>query len=696
MSARAAPRRPGLARQLLERAPRVVPWRVAARNTLGIVLPIALGLASGHLQAGLAIAIGALNTALVDLPGPYRLRMQRMLLSACGTALAALTGSLAGGELAVLVPLVLAWGIAAGLLVAFGTEAAIAGLTSLVVLLVTAAEPRSLPLALATAALMGSGGVLQALLAVAAWPFQRYGPERAALALACRELAASARARTQPGQAPPVTGAMQVLEPLLHGRHRARGPLMERFRILAELLERIRLELLTLADQATAADGEAASTLKRLLEYSARSLDAIASALDRGAAPLPASAALEGFDAALAALEELLARPGHDPRLALARDRATALGAELRAAARNAGFAGSRGRLREQAQEARVPRPLRPRSPLEVLRANLGFSSAALRHALRTGTCVALALAAARLTGMGHGFWIPMTVAVVLRADFSGTWKTGVLRVLGTLAGLVLTTVLLHFGLPGEWPRVLLLAVLAFGFRLLSGVHYGLGVMLLTAMMVVLLAFHGIAPGEAMAARALATVVGSAVALSAYLLWPTWERTRIRPALAKMLDTYRSYLASLARDDVQARADSRGAARAARTNAEASLARLQGEPEREPGLLPLAESLFDQGNRFVRAAMAFEAAGSGRDPAAVEGLREVLEAMDQALASIARCVEHGGEPAMQDLRKRERRLAAALKAADAETPAAGTAMAEALDRMTDSLYGLAHLLAVEA
>ena len=41
--------------------------------------PLAIGIATGHQAAGLAATSGALNTMFSDQPGPYRLRMARML-----------------------------------------------------------------------------------------------------------------------------------------------------------------------------------------------------------------------------------------------------------------------------------------------------------------------------------------------------------------------------------------------------------------------------------------------------------------------------------------------------------------------------------------------------------------------------------------------------------------------------------------
>ena len=130
------------------------------------------------------------------------------------------------------------------------------------------------------------------------------------------------------------------------------------------------------------------------------------------------------------------------------------------------------------------------------------LSSIAFRHAMRCGVCLAVAVAGARLRDMPHGYWIPMTTAIVLKPDFAGTFSFGLLRVIGTMLGLVLATALVHYAFGGDWERLALLAVLCFGFRLLTTVHYGIGVMLLTGLIVILLSFDGIAPGGTMTARA--------------------------------------------------------------------------------------------------------------------------------------------------------------------------------------------------
>jgi uncharacterized membrane protein YccC len=639
-----------------------------------------------------------LNTMFTDQPGPYRMRIQCMLLTALAAGISAYAGSLLGANTPLLVIAALLWGVGGGLLVALGTDAGRAGLTSMILLVIMGAQPRDPAGALAAAALIFSGGVLQTLFAIAAWPLQRYRPERTAIAEICRQLAASARHSPEQTQAPPVTQALLDVESLLHGTHRARGTIMETFRVLAELVERIRLELLALGDLgATLGEGEIKATLGRTLEYAARTLDALADALERGTSPLAATAAMEGFGAALAALGGLRAStPAEDTQreLLIGIARTQGLGGELRAALRNADFAGSRGELRAQAAEARLPRALRPRSALAALRANLRLSSVAFRHALRCGVCLALSVAGARIAGLEHGYWIPMTVAIVLKPDFTGTFRFGLLRVIGTLLGLVLTTALVHFAFGGDWERLALLALLSIGFRMLVTVHYGLGVMLLTGLVVILLAFDGIAPGDTMLARGIATVLGSAFALTAYALWPTWERLRVRPALAAMIEAYRIYFGGLLRNDRAAHATARTAARGARTNAQASLERMRDEPRRDRHLLALADGVFANANRFVRACMSLEAVLQDAPTLpARERLLAFAAHIDSSLAALAASLRDGTAPELGNLREEERALAAQLDAATGDdTRGVAAAITEALDRMTDSIDTLAYLL----
>lgn len=685
-------------RSLLSLKPLDVPLRVALRNTAAIVAPLALGLAIDQVPAALAVSTGALNTMFTDQPGPYRLRMQRMLLAALAAGASALAGILIGGNTPLMLVATLAFAFCGGMLVALGPMAARVGLSSLIVLLITASmgiAPASAP---GVAALVFAGGALQTLFAIAAWPLQRYRPERFALADVLEQLAATARSRPDASQRPAVSQAALDALVLLHGEYRSRGQAMRAFRIIAEVCERARIDLLALSDLHARLEAAAARVrIAALLNHAAAIFEGLAGAL-RSTQPDPAlERAVAAFGAQVEALppEAGAFTPDDDRLLRIAQARAESLAGQLRSLQRNSEAASSRGEAQAQRVEARLPVALQPGAPLPTLRANLGAGSVAFRHAVRCAACVAFALAAERSLRIPHGVWIPMTAAIVLKPDFGGTLRFGVLRVAGTLAGLVLASVLAHYAMGDVALRLLLLATLCIGFRLTVQANYGLGVAMLTGMVVVLLSFEGMAPAEAMRARVVATLAGSALALVAYALWPTWEGRRMRTTLAALVDAYRVHLDAVLDGRMQDLFETRAAARRARTNAQASLERLRGDPRsrRDAHLLARAESLLANASRLVRASVALEALL--RDGAQLphrEELAIFARHADHALAGIAAALREARAPQVASLRPAERRLAEALLPGPGAADAAALAAADACDRIADSVDTLAHLL----
>ncbi|MGN2248198.1 FUSC family protein [Frateuria sp. GZRR35] len=657
-----------------------VPLRVVVRNTLAVVLPLAIGMATGYTAVGLGIAAGALDTMFSDQPGPYRQRVRQLLLASLAAGLAAFAGFLIGGHLPSMLLATALVGFSGGMLVVFGTDLARVGMTSMILLVVTAAYPTSPAHAAAGAGLIFAGGLLMMLFSVAAWPLQRYRPERQALAVVYRGLAAVARQRAQDDEdEPALSGAMTTLQQTLLGRFHARGRAMEAFGVMLELAERIRLELTALAD-----GSPAHAVPLRFRARVARVLDHIAEALEEGVAPDAAERALH----ALRTIERHAAETS--PQRAL---HVHALSGQLAAAVRNANWAGSRGEQRAESADLRLPASLRQSSARAMLLANLTPRSVAFRHAVRSAVALSLALALSRALELPHGYWLPMTVAIVLRPDFAATFNFGLLRVVGTVLGLLLTTGLLHV-IPDEpWAHLALMGVLCMAFRYLATAHYGIAVAALTGTVVVLLSFEGVAPGVAVADRVINTALASGMALLAYVLWPTWEHGRARAALADMLDAYADYLRALGRPQRRGtHRETRTAARTARTNALASLERMRAEPATPAALVDLAQALFANGNRLARTAMTLEALLQHRP-----GLPEQAEVsafVDHtatALHGIAGALrEQRAVLELPDLRLLQRSLGALL--AMSEDQASADQVARLTDRLVDNVNTLAHVV----
>jgi uncharacterized membrane protein YccC len=660
-----------------------VPWQVVVRNTAAVVLPLGIGLATGYPQVGLGVGAGALDTMFSDQPGPYRQRLRQLLLASLVAGLASLFGFLLGGQLLPILAATAAFGFFGGLLVVFGTDIARVGMTSMILLVITAASPTSLSGALIGAGLIFSGGLLLTLFSLAAWPWQRYLPERHALASVYQGLAVLAKQREQDdGDVPALTDAMTMLQKTLLGRHRAHGRAMEAFGVLLELAERIRLELTAMTEL------HANPVIHAMFrDDAARVLAAIAGALEQAEPPEQANRALQTLQASEHAL---LDRGGDAGGLAA---HIHALSGQLAAAVRNADWAGSRGELRASHAETRLPKTLRSASTLATLRANLTPRSVAFRHAVRTAVCLSAALLLSRELHLPHGYWLPMTAAIVLRSDFAATLNFGLLRVVGTVLGLVLTTILLHITPNEPWAHLALMALLCMAFRYLATAHYGIAVAALTGTVVILLSFEGVGSTAAVTDRVINTALGCGMAILAYVAWPTWERGRARAALATMLDAYASYLRALATPDQRsAHRESRTAARTARTNAQASLERMRSEPATPTHLLELATALFANGNRLARTAMTLEALCDDLEHLSV--LAELNHFVDQAgtdLHEIAAALrEQRSLAPLADLRALQRNLSTLLQTTD-DRETAGS-IDRVCDRLVDNVNTLAHVV----
>ncbi len=651
-----------------------VPLWVVFRNTLAVVLPLGIGLATGYTDVGLGIGAGALDTMFSDQPGPYRQRMRWLLLATLAAGVAALLGFTIGGQVLPMLLATAAFGFCGGMLVVFGTDAARVGMTSMILLVIAAATPIDPRNALLAALLIACGGLLLTLFAVAAWPLQRYLPERHALAGVYAGLASLARQPAVDEDNPALTDAMTTLQHTLLGRDRAHGRAMEAFTVLLELAERIRLELTAIS--ALHADPVAHAAYR---DDVAKVLDAIAQALETSEPPLQAQRALQA-----------LRNNTRDPQGRLG-THLRALDGQLGAAARNANWAGSRGELRAAAAETRLPRALQSSSTWAVLRANLTPRSMAFRHAVRTAACLSAALLASRLLNLPHGYWLPMTTAIVLRADFAATFNFGLLRVVGTVLGLVLTTALLRLTPDSPWAHLALMALLCMAFRWLANAHYGIAVAALTGTVVILLSYDGVNSGVAVADRVVNTVLGCGMAMTAYLIWPTWERGRARGAFAEMLDAYASYLRALAAPERrEAQRETRSLARTARSNAAASLERMRAEPGTPRSLLELARGLFANGNRLARTAMALEALGNESTPRVADFDRFVATCAD-AVQSIAAALRGQRVPDdLPDLRALQQGVAAAVEGSS--DTAHGEALVQLSDRLTNNINTLAHVL----
>jgi len=599
---------------------KIGPW-IGLRNAIGVALSLAAGAAVGAVPSGLVMATGALNVSFSDSYDPYIVRAGRMLAASLVVAIGVFAGALCGNNNALVVGVSAAWAFAAGLLVALGTAPADLGAVSLVTLVVFAATPQTPERAVLSGCLAFAGGLVETALALALWPIRPYGPERQALGNLYVELAQLNTTPPRPLHPPPASSESTQAQTMLSVLDREHSLQAERYRALLSQAERARLALMLLGRlrirlEREVPEAPGIALFDHAFAIASGMLQEIGDALlaDRPARAEPQS--LAHLQDASDALRDASEKASPEPAALLrdARYQLDALAGQLRSALDLAAHASAAGAFDFARREAARPWHLRAADPLAILRANLSLRSASCRHAIRLSACVALAEIIGRYLELRRSYWLPMTVAIVLKPDFSATFSRGVLRLAGTFAGLGIATALFHLLPAAAGVEIGLIGLFTFLARTLGPANYGAAATPITAVVVLLLALNGASPASVMPPRALNTALGGAIALAAYWLWPTWERTQVYEALARLLDAYRDYFRVIRRcyeqPDVSLAAEAdraRTAGRLARSNAEASVDRLTAEPGTSPERMHLLSSMLASSHRLAHAMMALEA-----------------------------------------------------------------------------------------
>jgi uncharacterized membrane protein YccC len=627
----------------------------ALRNTLGVVAPLVAGHLMGMPRGGLAMAGGALNVSYSDGSDPYPQRAKRMLASTLWCSIAVLLGGLTAHSNVMSVAVATGWAFIAGMLVALGTTAADVGVISTVVLVVYAAQPLTPRQALEAAGLALGGGLLQILLSVALWPVRRYEPERRSLGALYFGLA---RISTHPSEATATPlGTREIVQ-----AHDALANLATdmslpalRYRSLLSQAERIRLSLVTLArlrHRLTREDAfhPAIAALDQFRENAGHLLEAVAQSLLSGK-ELGLAADRLALGMALAqklAVDDAVAAQAFAN--AVRRDmnfQADALGGQLRAVFELAQNTTAKGQAAFDKHEAAQPLWLRFTGRLATLRANLNFESVVFRHALRLMLCVAVGDAFGRILHPYRAYWVPMTIVLVLKPEFAVTFSRGVLRIFGTLAGLLLATALFHFFPIHTAMEIFLIALFTFLTRWIGPANYGIFGVSISALIVLLISITGLAPKEVIVARGVNTIIGGAFALIAYLAWPTWERTRLPDLFAVLLAGYRNSFRSVfgklldpTSASAREREHTRQASRIARSNLETSFERLTAEPGISREQLYAANAMLASSHRFAHALIAVEAgipeSGASKPQPQFRQFAEAVESTLELLSAIFR------------------------------------------------------------
>ncbi|AKK71442.1 membrane protein [Chryseobacterium sp. P1-3] len=173
--------------------------------------------------------------------------------------------------------------------------------------------------------------------------------------------------------------------------------------------------------------------------------------------------------------------------------------------------------------------PNEPKLNAKVLRNNISLSSSHFRHAIRITTALLLGYLFSMFDflGLGHTYWILITITAILKPAYSITKKRNLLRLYGTITGAVIAYIILHFiHINGILFAILLISMIMC-FSFLKGRYYW-AVLFMT--IYVFLSFNFLNPGKIdiiFKDRVLDTAIAGIIAFAvSYIILPVWEHTQ--------------------------------------------------------------------------------------------------------------------------------------------------------------------------
>jgi uncharacterized membrane protein YccC len=670
----------------------------AARCTVGVAIPLVVSALAGAPLAGASAAYGALVTGLATRQGVYRTRIGAALAAGLALALSAFVGVITGAHPAVNIALLAVWSLIFGLFASLGRAATVVSVNGCVAYVVFSNAPYDTANPAVQAGMVLGGCALQLVLLVLVWPLQRNRTERAAVAAAYAALAQYASGLAAHDLGLPDSQSFAALSATLADPHPfgSREELAA-YQALADEAERMRATLAALVTEQHLLDEVGLSTLgsavRAVSDAAAPILAALAAAAGAGDVPAAVDADWKRLDDAVERLERL-AGGNAAPYV----DDARALAGQLRGAVRSGAAAATGGLTLDAANAVPARLSFAPvRNAFDPLIANCSWQSVYALHAVRLAVTLTIAVIVQHLVPLAHAQWIGLTVVLVLRPDFSSTFTRGVGRVAGTVGGAILASLIAAFH-PSEPAYVALaIAFAALGFALFN-VSYALFSVAITGYVVYLLAFGGAAEHASAVDRVVATLAGGVLALVAYGLWPAWSRSHVADDLANLIDAQRRYLGLVLRAFVEPATDD-GALRAAqsavwraRTNAEAAVDQMAGEPVRPHGIgVRTANGILAATRRLGIAGLTLRgriARVEGAPHAIVERFSTDL---DTALRRIANAQRSGEAPEpLPPLRNDQIALKAILAAG--RNPVVEVLVSET-DLIVDGVNSLASLLA---
>jgi uncharacterized membrane protein YccC len=553
-----------------------VQWVAGLRTGLLITLTLLIGLATGRIGIALSVSIGLLFVSITDSPDSRRVRLRVMLWATLWISVGVLLGGLVSESRVAHVAVALIIALACGYAGALGPRGGLIGVLTLVLFAFYAGAAVVVDMAALDTVYFVVGGLITIAVNLLFTPPRRLGAVRSSIAHAYRELQDAAERRGLELAAPTVAAAVMSARTVVDHEGCAGASATWANQLLSSA-ERARLALLALISERDIDPAYVDELTLRLSETAQAIADELAAPLG-----MPGNRRRAHTRDRLTELEAT-ARRASDPRLAtLALDVSDAIASTVSVL----DVPWPLGARAEIVHPHTTRAPVFPR-----LRAHLHWSDPVAEHAIRLMIAFGGATIVAVSINASHAYWLPLTVAWIAKPDLSNTVSRVTMRILGTMAGLVVVTLTLLIAreLPGELVILSITVGLAGAIALAYlNANYPLAVIGITAY--VLLVEHVSSEGEEydIIARLIATMLAGLWVLLVASIRPRRTGATAIGAMHATTDALRDYAAT-----VRAGEDSTSARARVLKERTAALAAVSAATMETPGLWERAGDRVD-------------------------------------------------------------------------------------------------------
>ncbi len=543
-------------------------WNSGVRITTGVMVPLLIMARQGWLSVGIPFLFGALFVSLTDTPGPIHHRRNGMLAAVGLNALTVFITGLTYHHPALLLGQVVIFSFLFSMVGIYGARAGAIGTLALVIMLIQMSPLRQEQPIGINALLTAAGGLWYATFSLMLNRLRPYRLVEQALGENLMLIAEYVRARASfyrieselddtfnlvmQNQVDVLKTQTQIRELLFKTRQFVGDPSPKSRSVMMMFLESLDLfeeAMYSYQDYASMKEYVPPEFIQKcylLILQLAVELEHIGLSVQAGIAVKK----MPSLDPVLNALDQLiqermanpLTLPENQTMLALQQTGQNIRGmvSRLRKIVRYTRME-AYDPHRFPDQELEKPPATDPFS-ISLFIENFTFRANDFRYAMRITSSMLIAYGISAFFALSHAYWVMLTVITILKPVYKLTRARNIQRVLGTLGGVLLGSVILFLVSNTTILIVIMIACMVMAYSLLRVNYLGF-VTFLTAY--ILITFHFLNPVQfksLIGERLIDTLIGSAIAaLAARFIFPVWQQYHIYPAMKKMLTANTAY-----------------------------------------------------------------------------------------------------------------------------------------------------------